>query len=151
MKTHHQLIVSIIAISIGILLISSGILEPEELFMAFNIPRSAGMYMAFAGMGIAGFGMWQMLILLQNRQRTQADLVSWAQQERAQATLVGSVCMTLGAIIVASLLWSTVSVMQTGSPIRIRPVPIGFGIGLGGVLVWLGALLIKIAIGGNRL
>ncbi len=56
MKTHHRLIISVVAISIAIFLISSGIFEPEELFMAFDIPRSAGKYMAFAGMGLAGVG-----------------------------------------------------------------------------------------------
>jgi hypothetical protein len=147
MKTHQQLILGIIALAIGIFLMGSGIFEPEELFMTFNIPRSAGVYLAFGGMGIAGYGISQIVTLLQNRQRTQADLVSWAQQERTQATLVGAICMALGAIVVGSLLWSLIGVMQTGSSIRIRPVPIGFGIGIGGLLVWLGAMLIKVAIG----
>jgi hypothetical protein len=149
MKTHHRLIVSILAISIGIFLIGSGIFEPEELFMAFNIPPSAGKYMAFGGMGIAGVGMWQGITLLQHRQRTWTDLVSWAEQERTQAIVIGLVCMAIGTIVAFALIWSFVGVMQTGSPIPVRPVPIGFGIGLGGVLVWLGATLIKVAIGGK--
>ena len=149
MKTHHRLIISIIAISIGIFLIGSGIFEPEELFMAFNIPHSAGKFMAFGGMGIAGLGMWQMVTLLQNRQRTWKDLVSWAEQERTQAIVVGLVCMAIGAILVGGLLWSFIGVMQSGSLIPVRPVPIGVGIGLGGVLIWLGAMLIKLAIGGE--
>jgi hypothetical protein len=149
MKTHHRLIVSIIAISMGIFLIGSGIFEPEELFTAFNIPQSAGKYMAFSGMGIAGFGIWQMIELLQNRERTWADLVSWAEQEYIQALLTGVVCAGIGTIIVCSLLWSFVGVMQTGSPIPIRPGVIGFGIGFGGILAWLGLRLIKVAIAGN--
>jgi hypothetical protein len=149
MKTHHRLIISIIAISIGIFLIGSGIFEPEELFMAFNIPHSGGKFMAFGGMGIAGLGMWQMVTLLQNRQRTWADLVSWAEEERIQAIVVGLVCMAIGAIVAGGLLWSFIGVMQSGSPIPVRPVPIGVGIGLGGVLIWLGAMLIKLAIGGK--
>lgn len=149
MKTHQRLIVSIIALAIGIFLIGSGIFEPAELFMTFNIPHSAGVYMAFAGMGIAGYGISQTIALLQNRQRTQADLVSWAQLEGAQATLVGAICIALGAIVVGSLLWSLIGVMSTGSPIRVRPVPIGVGIGTGGALVWLGATLIKVANSGK--
>ncbi|WP_310430189.1 hypothetical protein [Chamaesiphon sp. VAR_48_metabat_135_sub] len=117
--------------------------------MAFNIPHSAGKFMAFGGMGIAGFGMWQMVTLLQQRQRTMTDLVSWAEQERIQAIVVGLLCMAIGAILVGGLLWSFIGVMQSGSPIPVRPVPIGVGIGLGGVLIWLGAMLIKLAIGGK--
>jgi hypothetical protein len=147
MRTHYRLIISIIAISTGIFLIGSGIFEPEELFMAFNIPHSFGKYMAFGGMGIAGFGMWQMIELLQHRQRTMTDLVSWAEQDSIQAIIVGLVCMASGATIAGGLLWSFLGVMQTGSPIPVRPVPIGVGIGLGGALVWLGGMLIKAAIG----
>jgi hypothetical protein len=118
----------------------SGIFEPEELFTAFNIPHEAGKYMAFSGMGIASFGIWQMIA------ESAADLVSWAEQQYIQAVIAGLVCVGIGATIACYLLWSFVEVMQTGSPIRIRPGVIGFGIGFGGVLVWLGLRLIKVAI-----
>ncbi len=147
MKTHHRLILSIIAISVGIFLIGSGIFEPEELFIALNIPHSAGKYMAFGGMGILGWGLFQMVTLLKDRQRTLRELVSWAQGERMQATIAGIACVAIGAILTVSLIWSFISVMQTGSPIRVRPVPIGFGIGLGGLLIWLGGILIKATLG----
>jgi hypothetical protein len=138
-KTHHRLVVSIIAIATGILLMING----------SGISSSAGMYMAFGGIGIAIFGMWQLGGLLQNRQRTWRDLVSWAEQEYTQAVIVGLVSITTGAIVLGSLLWSWLGVMQTGSSITVRSKPIGFGIAVGGVLVWLGAMLIRVAIRGK--
>ncbi len=149
MKTHQRLILSILTISIGIFLIGSGIFEPAELFIAFNIPPSAGKYMAFGGMGLFGWGIWQMMALWQDRQRTQIELVIWAQQERGQAISLGIVCMAIGAIVSGSLIWSFVGVMHTGSPMGIRPIPIAMGIGFGGFLVWLGGTLIKVAIDQN--
>ncbi|WP_373542242.1 hypothetical protein [Chamaesiphon sp.] len=149
MKTHHRLIISIVALSVGIFLIFSGSFEPEELFSTLNIPRSAGKYMAFAGMGMTGVSSWQLLTLLQNRQRTWQDLVDWAQQERSQAIVVGVSSMAIGMIVAFALLWSVISTLQSGSRMTIRPVPIGGGIAIGCVLVWLGAMLIKVAISGN--
>jgi hypothetical protein len=139
MKTHHRLVLSIIAIATGILLIING----------SGISSSAGMYMAFGGIGIAVFGMWQMGGLLQDRQRTWRDLVSWAEQEYAQAVIVGLVSIATGVLVLGSLLWSLFEVMQTGSSITVRSKPIGFGIAVGGVLVWLGAMLIGMAIRGK--
>lgn len=57
--------------------------------------------------------------------------------------------MAIGAIITFSLIWSFVEVMNTGSPMRVRPGLIGVGIDSGGMLVWLGAMLLKIAINGK--
>ena len=120
-----------------------------ELFMALNIPRSAGKYMAFGGMGMTVLGGGELLHLLRNRQRTWAELVDWARQERRQAVLVGGLCIAGGVIIAGALLWSIIGVMQTGSRMAIRPGPIGAGIAVGGVLMLLGVMLIKVAISGN--
>lgn len=149
MKTQHRLTIGIFALSIGLILAGIGIFESAQLYWTLKIPLSAGKYLAFAGMGLSGLGIWQVLTLLQDRQRTWRDLVEWAQQESTPAMLLGGACIAIGAIVIGALLWSLASVMQTGSSIAVRPGPIGVGIGMGGMLIWLGSMLLKMAIVGN--
>jgi hypothetical protein len=143
MKTHVRLISSIVALSIGVLLATIGIFEPPELdglMMALNLPRSAYMYMAFIGMGVGGFGVYQFLPLLSNWRHTRAEVAQWASDSPRQASVVALTCILLGLTIAGGTIWSTFASVSTpsASSVTVRFRPIALAIVTGGSLVWLG-------------
>jgi hypothetical protein len=155
MKTHIRLISSIVALCVGVLLAAIGIFEPpelDELMMTLNLPRAAYMYLAFIGMGIGAFGVYQFIPLLSNWRNTQAELAQWASQSPSQARIVALFCLSLGVTIAGGTIWSTFAVISTPSSasITIRSRPIALAIVTGGSLVWLGWSIFRSATARGR-
>jgi hypothetical protein len=143
MKTPARLIFSIIALSIGVLLITIGIFEPPELYdlmMTLNLPHSAYKYMAFIGMGVGALGVYQFLPLLSNWRHTREELAQWASASPSQASIVALACIFIGLTIAGAMIWSTFSTISTpsASSTTLRFRPIALAIVTGGSLIWLG-------------
>jgi hypothetical protein len=143
MKTPARLISSVVALSVGVMLATIGIFEPPELdglMMALNLPRSAYLYMAFIGMGLGAFGVYQFIPLLSNWRHTRAEMAEWASASPSQASVVALTCIFLGLTIAGGTIWSTFSSVSTpsASSVTLRFRPIALAIVTGGSLVWLG-------------
>lgn len=155
MKTHVRLISSIVALSIGVLLATIGIFEPpelDELMMVLNLPRSAYMYVAFIGMGVGGFGVYQFLPLLSNWRHSRAEVAQWASESPNQASVVALSCIFLGLTIAGGTLWSMFAAVSTpsASSTTLRFRSIALALVTGGSLVWLGWSIFRSASSGRR-
>jgi hypothetical protein len=153
MKTPYKLAFSVLAFAVGILLAGIGIFEPPALtdFAASaGIPMPEYKYLAFAGAGLMGLGVWQFMPLLVNWRQTGPELTVWAEQSRGPALALGLGCMVVGVTIAGAMIWATSAVISSGTDGSVRTKPIALAVVVGGVLVWLGWLILRGAVSRSR-